>query len=458
VLLKKRPLSASALLLGLLLTAANARATVTKGPYLQGLSATGTQIRIEFSPATPASVEIFSRAVDGGSAPIAVAHADSPNAEMHSLRVTGLQPATNYRYVVTAGKLRTDGEFTTAPADDSKNPFSFILYGDNRTGDDAHAAVVRQILQAPGDFLVNTGDLVEDGNEPILWQHFFDIEGNLIRDRSLFAAVGNHELHEASGANFLRYFGDDDPSLNGIRKLYRTVRWENMRFFFLNGMDTFIGSDERTWLDAELTKADAEPNLVWRVVVLHQGLWSSGPHGNNPRLSDANITDVFRAHHVDLILSGHDHIYERGESNGLKYVVSGGGGAPLYEIAKKLPTTKKVESTFHFIETKVDGDKIAMTVRRSDGSLLESCGFQKGKPWDCDGAAKIASELASPSSIPDPGDRRSTENLDTSSTKPSSSSKCGCELVGSKPNENPAPLLFILFAPLLRRRKRSYAE
>ncbi len=456
MLLKKRPLLASALWLGLLLTAANVSASVTKGPYLQGLSATGTQIRIEFSPATPASVEIFSRGADGGGASTVVAHADSPNGEMHSLRVTGLQPATNYRYVVTAGKQSTDGEFTTAPADDSKNPFSFVLYGDNRTNDDAHAAVVRQILQAPGDFLVNTGDLIEDGNVPILWQRFFDIEGNLIRDRSLFAAVGNHELHEASGANFLRYFGDDDPSLNGIRKLYRTVRWENMRFFFLNGMDAFIGTDERTWLDGELTKADAEPNLVWRVVVLHQGVWSSGPHGNNPRLAEAGIVDVFRSHHIDMILSGHDHIYERGESNGIKYVVSGGGGAPLYEIGKKLPTTKKVESTFHFIETKVDGDKIAMTVRRSDGSLLENCGFQKNQPWDCDGVKKLASELAKPSTIPNPGDPQAIQNLDTTQA-PKPKSKCGCELVGRKSDENAAALSLLLLAPLLRRRKRSYA-
>lgn len=437
-----------------------ARAAITKGPYLQGLGATGTEIRIEFSPATSASVEIFSKTADGGASGPAVAHVDSPIAEAHSLHVTGLQPSTSYRYVVTAGKQSTAGELTTAPADDSKNPFSFVLYGDNRTNDDAHAAVIRQILQTPGDFLVNTGDLVEDGSSPQLWQRFFDIEGNLLRDHCLFAAVGNHELHEASGATFLHYFGDDDPSVIGLRKFYRTVRWENMRFFFLNGMDVFASSDERTWLDGELAKADAEPNLIWRVVVLHQGVWSSGPHGNNPRLWGAGIVDIFRAHKIDLILSGHDHIYERGDAAGLKYVVSGGGGAPLYEIGKKLPTTKRAESTFHFIETKIDGDKLAMTVRRSDGSLLENCGFQKGQAWDCDGPKKLASELARPSTIPDPGDPQSAQNLDT--TQAQAKSKCGCELIGrhsrlQKPEDSAWPFAF-LGALLLRRRKRSYAE
>jgi acid phosphatase type 7 len=461
VLLKKGPLSASsvgsAAFFAAFFAISTASAAITKGPYLQSLDATSTQIRIEFSPATAASVEIFSAATDGGKNPQSVARADDPSAEMHALRVNGLQPSTSYRYVVTAGKQSTEGIFTTAPADDSKNPFSFVLYGDNRTNDDAHAAVVRQILQTPGDFLVNTGDLVEDGNQSALWQRFFDIEGNLIRDRCLFAAVGNHELHEASGANFLRYFGDDDPNANGLRKLYRTVRWENMRFFFLNGMDAFASSDERKWLDGELAKADAEPNLVWRVVVLHHGVWSSGPHGNNPRIAAGGMVDVFRAHKIDLILSGHDHIYERGDAAGLKYIVSGGGGAPLYEIGKKLPTTKKAESTFHFIETKIDGDKLAMTVRRSDGSLLENCGFQKGQSWDCDGVKKLASELAKPSTIPDPGDPQSAQNLDTTEAKPKS--KCGCELIGRKSNGLPVPLLLIFFwLPLLRRRMRSYAD
>lgn len=448
-----RLFSALSLAASSLMVAAPARASITKGPYLQGLGATETQIRIELSPPTTASVEIFSLA-NGAKTSASVAHADSPNAEMHSLRVTGLTPATSYRFVVTAGKESAEGAFTTAAANDAKTPFSFLIYGDNRTDNDAHAAVVRQMAQIPSDFLINTGDLIEDGNEPALWQRFFDIEGELLRKRCLFAAVGNHELHETSGANFLRYFGDDDPGAAGLRKLYRTVRWENTRFFFLNGMDTFNTSDERRWLDGELSKSDAEPNLTWRIVVLHQGAWSSGPHGNNPRLWDAGGVDVLRAHKVDLIVSGHDHIYERGDSNGMKYVVSGGGGAPLYAVGKKLPTTRKAESTLHFIETKIEGDKFVMTVRRGDGSLLENCGFVKGAVWDCDSNPKVAA-AASDASIMDP---KSPQNNDNSSPAQTTTSRCGCELVGSNADNFAAPYLVLLAVPLLRRRKHSYAD
>ncbi|MEO8874208.1 MAG: metallophosphoesterase family protein [Polyangiaceae bacterium] len=421
------------------------------------MGATETQIRIELSPATPVSVDIFSLA-DAGQGGASVAHAESPNGEMHSLRVVGLTPATTYRYVVTAGHENTEGKFTTAPADDSKVPFSFLVYGDDRTDDDAHAAVIRQMKQIPSDFLVNTGDLVENGASLQLWQRFFEIERDLLHDRCLFTAVGNHELHEESGANFLRFFGDDDPTVTGVRKLYRTIRWENTRFFFLNGMDAFASSDERKWLDAQLAKADAEPNLTWRVVVLHQGVWSSGPHGDNPRLWQSGVVDLFRAHKIDLVLSGHDHIYERGDADGMKYVVSGGGGAPLYAIGKKLKTTRKAESTFHFIETKIDGDKLAMTVRRGDGSLLENCGFVKGGGWDCDGPKKLASAASAKSDDVGAVDAKSSQNTESSSRSRSSDSKCGCDLPGRSGVGSGAALLLAFGVPLLRRRKRSYAD
>jgi 3',5'-cyclic AMP phosphodiesterase CpdA len=235
------------------------------------------------------------------------------------------------------------------------------------------------MLDAPGELLINSGDLVENGALPAQWQRFFDIEEPLIGSRCLYSAIGNHELHESSGERFLHYFGTDDPKEVGLKRLYRTVRWGNIRFFFLNGMDDFTGTDERKWLDGELAKSDAEANLKWRIVVVHHGPWSSSLHGNNLKLRNGGLIDVFHAHKIDLVVSGHDHVYERGEENGLMYLVSGGGGAPLYKVGDPIPSTKSGESTYHFIEASVDGDTFAMTAIRPNGSHIESCRFQKGQ-------------------------------------------------------------------------------
>src|SRR5262249_46014480 len=146
------------------------------------------------------------------------------------------------------------GSFTTAPAQSSTAPFTFLVYGDNRTDGSSHAAVVRAMLGRPSDFLVHTGDFVEDGRELADWQTFFDIEGPLLRDRAVFSCVGNHELLEAMGASYARYFGPPAPDDAQAPPLYRTFRWANARFFMLNGSDTWTDGPEAAWLKKELAR------------------------------------------------------------------------------------------------------------------------------------------------------------------------------------------------------------
>src|SRR4029079_13500328 len=128
----------------------------------------------------------------------------------------------------------------------------------------------------------------------------------LLRDRCVFAAVGNHELTRgdpAGEAAFLRYFGGADSG-GEPRRLYGSFRWSNTRFFLLNAMDTWTG-DERDWLRGELDRALYEPGLVHRVDVLHHGPFSSGPHGGNTALAGAGIVRLMAAGKIDLVLAGH---------------------------------------------------------------------------------------------------------------------------------------------------------
>src|SRR5262249_32842379 len=142
----------------------------------------------------------------------------------------------------------------------------------------AHAAVVRAMEAVPSDFLINTGDMVALGSEAADWADLFTVEGRLLRDRCLFAAIGNHEL--AGGGRtgevaFLRYFAGAEEGKE-LTRLYNTFRWSNPRFFILNAMDRWTGA-ERQWLTAELDRARDEPGLVHRIAVLHWGPYSSGP-------------------------------------------------------------------------------------------------------------------------------------------------------------------------------------
>jgi hypothetical protein len=412
-----------------------------KGPYVTSVSDTTATVRLELRTAAAIALDVIPEGPPvgaGGAAPVHFASA--PAATMHVVGATGLSPATRYAYTVRAGgAVVASGHFSTAPARDSADTttaHTFIVYGDDRTDDDAHAAIVRAIARTPSDFLVNTGDLVADGGSAANWTTFFDIERDLLCERPLFAAIGNHELYDdAAGANFSRYFGFADAG--GVMRPYGTVRFGAARFFFLNGMHDWDGGPEREWLERELSSADHEPGLVWRFAVVHQGPWSSGPHGPNAKLAAAHVPELLAAHHIDLVFSGHDHIYERGDAGLLKYIVSGGGGAPLYRDIHPTPTTRKAEAAHHFIVVTTRGDAFQMTAQRLDGSVLDRCGFSGGSSkdgaWDCDPApAPSVAPSLSPASSPVPS-RVPSPDPSSGQPPPSAPSRpaaCACDALG----------------------------
>jgi MYXO-CTERM domain-containing protein len=408
--------------------AAAAPSAFAKGPWLAQLGAHEVTVRAETNPAAPLSLRISH---DGKTIELS-----EPATTLHSVHATGLEPRTHYEYTVDTAGAKVTGSFTTAPADDDDATFRVLVYGDNRSDAISHAGVVRALEQEPGDFLLNTGDLVGDGTKDNQWQLFFDIESTLLRDRCLFAAIGNHELEEAGGPTFLRYFGGERTQVPG--KLYGSMRWGRARFFFLNGEASFQG-DDRTWLEDELTRADTEANLRWRFIVVHNGLFASGVHGDNKAMHDANIPQMLVRHHVDLLIEGHDHLYERGFEDGLRYVVSGGAGAPLYPVRNKHAGTRKVESTHHFVALDVGKDAVSLVAKRLDGTTLEKVGFTKENGWDDDSPAAPKPVFPSPSATAPAGASRE---------------KCSCDVVGA-PSSTPPILLasLVLLLPWLRRRR-----
>jgi acid phosphatase type 7 len=385
-----------------------------KGPYIQHLGTSGVSIKVELSEPGVVTVKV----VEPTTRKVAV-EKTSDRGRFHELRLGGLSPATVYDYTVTGPSDDAKGEtgrFTTAPAENK--PFRFVVYGDTRSDHDAHAAVVRAIYSTPSDFLVNTGDMVQNGSNPRDWEAMFAIEKKLLRDRCVFASVGNHELYGGGSgeAAFVRYFGavrseeGREPS-----RLYGSFRWSNTRFFLLNAMDEWTG-EEREWLERELVKAASEPGLQHRIAVLHHGPFSSGPHQGNRRLGTA--VRIMRENKVDLVLAGHDHVYERGDGGGLKYLISGGGGAPLYERKVRAPQTLAFESVHHFIDVAVDGEAVKIVAKRASGSVIESCGFTAGGPWTCDEGAINASVKEIREAPPPP-------------TAPARAAACSCEAAGA---------------------------
>lgn len=348
---------------------------IVKGPYLQELSSTEVVVRAEVDPPGPVTVRIES---PGKPRTIEDTKADA----WHSVRVDGLTPKTTYRYSMIASGAKTEGTFTTAPSNEDTAPISFLVYGDNRTDAIEHGAIVRAMQTETSDFLINTGDFVDDGSQAAHWQVFFDVESPMLKDRCVFAAVGNHELAEAGAASFLRYFGTEHAQRD--HRLDDTMRWSMVRFFFINGWGSLATGPDRDWLDKALADADAEPGVLWRFLVVHHGPYSSSLHGPNDKFQTGELVPLLLKHKIDLVISGHDHVYERGNDGLLRYVVSGGGGAPLYPVNQPLPQTKKAVSEYHYIRVTVSKDQVSLVAKRPNATRIEEASFtaKSQSAWD----------------------------------------------------------------------------
>lgn len=397
-----------ALLTGLVQTTTSAWGapqTFVKEPYLQGLGPTSVVIRWEGSQPADAVITLTEKAAIAKR----IERLSKSDTAFHSQWIDGLEAGTSYRYTVaSAGVTSTEGTFTTSRNEDEK--LTFQVYGDNRSDHAAHAAVVSQMRKRKADFAIHTGDMVLSGGKPEEWNKFFEIEGPFLRDRCVYACIGNHELVDGGMPSFLRYF---HPGMRGEPSLTYTVRWGSARFFFLNAFAQNLTTTDRAWLERELTDADAEPGVRHRFIVMHQGPSSSGPHGGG-QFFDDGLRKMLLSHKITMVFAGHDHLYERGVRDGLRYIVTGGGGAPLYPSKpEKSPPTQAAESSHHFVSVDVDGDKITLTAIRKDGSTMDRCQLEGGAEkasFTCDKTSiEVAKDPITGANVATPAKKRACD-------------------------------------------------
>ncbi|MBL8604191.1 MAG: metallophosphoesterase [Myxococcales bacterium] len=343
---------------------------LAKGPWLMDLHADSAVVMAERGSPGRLHLRAQPDAAPGADAgpPLEI---DSQGRDgIYEFELRALRPGTRYRYTVSGpGITAAEGQFATPPT--TPAPFRFAIYGDTRSHESAHRAVVEALVREGPEFVIHTGDLIEDGRNPLLWQQFFEIEAPLLARTAFVPVIGNHEIvhPRTSGIdNYRRYVhvSPDGPS----PELDATFQYGNVRFVLANSYDDWSGP-ARDWLSTQLATARREDPTGWLIVVMHWGPRSSGPHGDNERLLSSGVEAIMRRHRVDLCISGHDHLYERGDDDGLRYIVSGGGGAPLYERDAHRAMTRRFVSEHHYLRAEVDPERIRFTVLRPDGSEIE---------------------------------------------------------------------------------------
>jgi len=163
---------------------------------------------------------------------------------------------------------------------------------------------------------------------------------------------------------------------------------------------------QKKWLADKL----AEAKDRWRLVSLHEPLYTSGKHGP-ATTTRGRIEPILVAGKVHAVLASHDHDYERTKPiQGITHFVTGGGGAPLREkssVADKYTWSAKFEMTLHFLTVDVRPDKLTVKAWRppAKGNAFEvfdtveiprDCGWPAAMSHPASAAAKEDDAAASP--------------------------------------------------------------
>lgn len=214
------------------------------------------------------------------------------------------------------------------------NPRPVAVIGDFGSGNADEKRVADLVRSIDPVAVVTTGDNVYDSDD---YQHLVgDYYGRWISQQRFWPALGNHDVAEGLDA-----FDAEFPYLGG-RHVYSTGAG-GMRFFVVDSTtaldDPADAQRQRDWLRSALQRSTAR----WKVVVLHHPPYSSGTaHGSSPELRWP-----FREWGADLVLSGHEHNYERLVEGGLTYVVDGAGGKDLYALGDAIPGSRvRVDDAF----------------------------------------------------------------------------------------------------------------
>ncbi len=245
----------------------------------------------------------------------------------------------------------------------------FAAYGDTRNGHDVHREIVKRVTSFQPALVLQTGDLVANGDDADQWKIFDQITGDMRRQIPYYPARGNHD----EGTHGYYEQRVTQPVLSGNKHFYSFEKG-NLHFVAIDTEERLAPeSDQRRWLEDDLAKAQAEGRFI--VPFFHKAIFSIGPHAVDPGVVALRpiLHSLFRKHGVRLAFEGHDHIYYRTLRDGITYVVTGGGGAPLYdghhpELGAPGDVFEKVN---HFCIADVYADRVAVTVYRPDLTRLD---------------------------------------------------------------------------------------
>jgi acid phosphatase type 7 len=276
--------------------------------------------------------------------------------------------------------LSAPGPTFTVPASALPKHWSMIAYGDTRFTDPANEtvtnpfarrALVARIAELHPDAVVISGDLPYDGANTNDYKVFHQ-ETAAWREQHLriYPALGNHELHKDEAREPNNWWAAF-PELKG-RRWYSVAFGEQYLIALDSDLPLTEGSRQQLWLADQLQHLPAKTRFVF-FSLHHPPVADSieGDHSHDVRPNEEALA-TFLAKQAPasraqfIVIAGHIHNYQRFSQDGIVYLVSGGGGAKPYPIARTAADLYKDPSfpNFHYILFHYDGKQISAVMYR----------------------------------------------------------------------------------------------
>jgi hypothetical protein len=369
--------------------------TIVRRPYLQQM--TGKRVVVVFATREAGEPRVqltapSARTVTGGSRLVpASASGLGYGYYHHEVPIDGLTPGTAYAYEATLGAAPVaSASFRTAPAT-GEGAFTFIAFGDSGTGSSEQRQLASVMAGDTFDMAILPGDIAYgnaggtgDASYRGYNDWFFDIYPAWLRSAALFTAQGNHDSRPSNGngAAYLDTFtlpgNGASPAYPDHAERYYSFDYGPVHFVALDTefafQDLTRRAEQLSWLEADL----ASTTQPWKIAVYHRSPYSAGgEHGSDLAVRSA-FAPLFEQYGVQLSISAHEHDYERSmplraSSSGtaVTYVVSGGGGAPLYPASSDTWTAFSA-TRHHYLRTDVTTCTLSLQAIGLDGAAFDS--------------------------------------------------------------------------------------
>jgi predicted phosphodiesterase len=257
----------------------------------------------------------------------------------------------------------------------NKGDVKFAVIGDMGTASREQREVGQQMAlffkKFPFTFVITVGDNILGADSAADFKTKFEgpYTELLTAGVKFYATLGNHDNPEQRNYGLFNMTGQRYYTFRASKSGPAKIVSGGVRFFALDS--NYLDAEQLAWLEKELSSSGSD----WKIAVFHHPLYSSGKtHGSSLDLRKM-LEPLFVRYGVNVVFSGHDHIYERIKpQQGITYFVSGSAGTLRkgdYGRPQAFSATG-FDSDFEFMLVEIDGSKMYFQAVSRTGQTIDS--------------------------------------------------------------------------------------